>query len=108
MIRLVDDFGPPAAVTAVDLVTQEVAPDWNEWASYLMAGGGYLGGFLGFGGNFAKDVGKAALPLAARHIYARVKATTVTKAAAGRRLAFRPATSVRGTTVPEFADVRVS
>jgi len=108
-IKMVEDLGAPLAVTAVDLVTQETAPDWNEWASYIMAGGGYAGALMNFGGEFVKNVGIASLPLAARNIYARIKGGSAKMASS--RLAFRPAQKVSGirqTVTPEFEDVRVS
>ena len=80
MIRLVPDVGAPATVVGVDLLTQEYAPEWNEWASYIMAGGAYvvaaLGLVKGTGGEFVKNMGIASLPLAARNIRAHVKEGT--------------------------------
>lgn len=89
-IRMVEDLGAPIAVTAVDLITLETAPDWNEWASYLMAAGGYVGGFMGFGGPFVKQIGVASLPLAARNIRERMRGGA-SKKVAERRMNFRPA-----------------
>jgi len=84
-IRLVPDVGAPLAVTAVDLITETTAPDWNEWAAYIMAAGGYLGSFTGWGGDMVKNVGIASFPWAAKKIYERVRGG----AGAGHRLAFR-------------------
>ena len=108
-IRMVEDLGAPIAVTAVDLITLEVAPDWNEWSSYIMAAGGYVAGFLGFGGPFVKNIGVASLALAARNIRDRVKGGAARRVGSSR-LAFRPAAhaGIRQTVVPEFEDVRVS
>lgn len=77
MIKVVPDVLAPAAVTGIDIATLELAPEWNEWASYIVAGGAYLVAGLGLvrgnAGEFVKNMGIAALPLAARNIYARVK-----------------------------------
>jgi len=85
-IRLVPDVGAPLAVTAVDLITETTAPDWNEYAAYIMAAGGYLGAFMGWGGDMVKNVGIASFPWAAKKIYERVRGGMTTKAS---RLAFR-------------------
>ena len=110
-IKIVEDIGAPLAVTAVDLLTLEAMPEWNEYAAYVLAAGGILGGYLNYGGPAVKNVGIAALPLAARHVYTRVKAGQAT-GVGGRsnRLAFRPAgrSGIRQTAFDEFANVRVS
>ena len=98
MIRVIQDVGAPAVVTGIDIATLELAPTWNEWASYIMAGGAYLlsglGVIRGTGGEFVKNMGIAALPLAARNIYARVKQPVSQRAGAGAsRLAFRAASA---------------
>lgn len=72
-IRLVPDVGAPIAVVAVDLITETYAPQANEWVSYALAAGGYIAAGLGMGGDFAKNVGIAAFPGAARKIYDRVR-----------------------------------
>ena len=97
MIRIVPDVGAPAMVVGVDLLTQEYAPEWNEWASYIMAGGAYvvaaLGLVKGAGGEFVKNMGIASLPLAARNILDRVRqpATARRASAPAARLALRTA-----------------
>lgn len=93
-INLVEDVGAPALVTAVDLLTQEYQPTWNEYAAYILAGSGYIASFMGvggrfLGGNFLKNVGIAALPLAARHIYTRVKGTIPARVGSASRMAFQ-------------------
>lgn len=72
-IKMVPDLGAPVAVTAVKLITRSYAPDYQEWAEYVMAAGGYLGAWLGWGGDFVKNVGISALPGAAERLYDRVK-----------------------------------
>jgi hypothetical protein len=77
MIKVIPDVGAPIAVVAADLVTESVAEGkWNEWASYIVAAGGYLGGFMNWGGDFTKNLGIAALPWAAKNIYNRIRGGT--------------------------------
>lgn len=114
MIRIAQDVGAPIVVTGIDIATLELAPNWNEWASYIMAGGAYvvsgLGLVRGTGGEFIKNMGIAALPLAARNIYARVK-QPVSRSAGASRLALRPVASnpntggISRTYQPEFEGV---
>jgi len=109
-IRMVEDIGAPVAVSAIDLITEKVAPEWNEWASYLMTAAGYVGGFMNFGGPFVKNLGVASLPLTVRAISKRIGITEPVRSEAASRLAFRPAAhpGIRQTVVPEFENVRVS
>jgi len=88
-IKLVEDVVAPVAVVAVDLITETAAPTWNEWASYIMAAGGYAGAMMNWGGPFLKNIGIASLPWAAKKLYNRIK----TPAAAARQVTFRPAVS---------------
>lgn len=85
-IKMVPDLGAPVAVTAVDLITESYAPDYNEWAAYILAVGGYVGGWMGWGGDFTKNVGIASFPWAAKKLYERVKGGAGSPA---RRMAFR-------------------
>jgi len=106
MIRMVEDVGAPVAVAAIDLIMEEVAPDYNQYASYALTAIGYIGGYLSKGGGFVKQLGVASLPLTARAIRDLVKGGT-TKV--GGRLTFRPIRNpIRQTAFDEFADVRVS
>lgn len=94
MIKIVTDVVAPAAVTGIDIATLELAPDWNEYASYIVAGGAYLVAGLGLvrgnAGDFIRNMGIAALPLAARNIYARVKQpVTPIPSRVGSRLALK-------------------
>ena len=89
------DFIAPGAVVAVDLITLEMAPEYNKIASYVMTAIGYGAGFLGIGGKHSpalKAMGAAALPLAARNIYEYVKAqgTIPRRATSASRMALRP------------------
>ena len=73
-INFVDDIGAPLAVVAADLVIETIKPEWNEYASYVIAGGAYLANQMGWvRGDFVKNVGIAALPWAAKNLYNRVK-----------------------------------
>lgn len=104
-----NDLGAPVAVAAVDIITKETKPEWNEYVSYGMAAAGYLSAVLGFGGEFMKQVGVAALPGAIANIYARVKSPAATERRASSRLSFAPVRSRVGqTTFPELETVRVS
>lgn len=98
MIRIVEDIGAPLAVTVVDLVTETAAPTWNEWANYGMTAIGYVGAWMGMGGDFVKNVGIASLPLTAKKLYARVRAITPVS-----RAARYPAMPVQ----PQFQGVRL-
>lgn len=86
-IRVVPDLGAPLAVTAIDLATETWAPTWNEWAAYIAAGGGYLAAFMGWGGDFVKNVGIASFPWAAKKLYDRVKGGAASRASS--RMSFR-------------------
>ena len=105
MIKIVPDVGAPAMVTGIDLLTQEYAPEWNEWASYIMAGGAYIVAALGLvkgaGGEFVKNMGIASLPLAARNILERVRQpATARRASASARLALRTSSPASRVTQP--------
>lgn len=89
-IRLVEDVGAPALATAIDMLTLEMAPDYNEIASYVMTGAGYLAGFFLKGkiADFMTNMGVASLPLTCRAIRERVKQPVAQRAGASR-MAFR-------------------
>ncbi len=112
-IRIVDDVVSPVIVSAVDVVTLEYAPNWNEWATYGMLAGGYIASALNFGGNMVKNIGIASLPLAVRSVRDRIKGG-VSGSVSSRRLSFRPSavsklsSGIRQTVVPEFENVKVS
>jgi len=73
-INWINDLGAPLAVTAIDLVVETTAPDWDEWAAYGVTAFGYLGGIMGFArGDFVKNMGIAAMPWAAKKLYQRVR-----------------------------------
>ena len=72
-IKLVPDVGSPLTVVAVDLMAESFIPAQAEYADYVMTGAGYLAAFLGWGGDYIKNIGVASLPLTARKIYDRVR-----------------------------------
>ena len=108
-IRIVEDVGAPLVVSGVDILTKEVAPDWNPWATYAMAGLGYLGGFLDYGGAVVKNIGIAALPLAIGNIYEAIKSPVAKRAKSG--VTFRPTVinrPIQQTTFPGYEEARIS
>ena len=72
-IRMVPDIGSPVTVVAVDLLAESFFPTWAEYADYIMTAGGFLAGWMGWGGDYIKNIGVSSLPLTARKIYERVK-----------------------------------
>ena len=89
------DLAAPGAVVAIDLITLEMAPEYNKTASYVMTAVGYGAALLGIGGGalpFLKNMGVASLPLTARNIYEYVKAQsgTARRATSTSRMALRP------------------
>ena len=84
-VRIVPDVGAPALVFGVDQLMKETMPEYNEWVTYLETIGGYLGAWMGWGGDFLKNVGIASLPATLNLITAKIAAP---KKAAGQ-LSFR-------------------
>jgi hypothetical protein len=76
-IRIVEDVGAPVAVAAVNIVTKQYLPKYNDWANYIMTVGGYVGAAMNWGGPFLKNVGIASFPLSAERIYDRVRGAAV-------------------------------
>jgi hypothetical protein len=92
-LKVVPDFGAPLAVVAVDLIAESYAPTWTKWIDGIMTAGGYvLGGWLGWGGDFVKNMGIASMPITARNIYDYVRGG---EGSTQRRLQFRPVSSPR-------------
>jgi hypothetical protein len=88
-IKIVPDFGAPLAVVAVDLIAESYAPTWTKWIDGIMTVGGYvLGGWMGWGGDFVKNIGIASMPITARNIYEYVKGGV--GGGASRKLTYRP------------------
>lgn len=84
MIRLVEDVGAPALVFAADYGTSKIdekaaagATKWNRPIGIGLATAGYLlGGWLGFGGNFVKNLGIASFDWAANSISSYITETS--------------------------------
>lgn len=93
-IRLVDDVGAPLAVVGVDLLVESTAPEWNEWASYIVTALGYGSQYFRWGGgDFLKNMGIASMPWAAKNIYNRVRgiSSPVSRGLGVKRVARWPA-----------------
>jgi len=84
-IRVVSDVGAPLAVTAINIVSRVSIPEYHDWLIYATTIAGYVGGWMGWGGDFLKQMGVSSLPLTADKIYERVRGG----AGASRRLAFK-------------------
>lgn len=76
-INMIPDVGSPLTVVAVDLLVESFLPAQAEYADYIMTVGGYIAAWMGWGGDFVKNIGVASLPLTARKIYDRVKGGAV-------------------------------
>lgn len=98
-IKMMEDVVPQVVVAGIDLVTQKTLPDWNRWVVYGMTVLGYVGGFMGWGGSFVKEIGKASLPLSARQLTETIAGGTSSRVRANR-LAFRPAQRAGGIGIP--------
>jgi len=87
MIKWVEDLVPVGLVAAADIATDEMKPTWNRPVGIGLALAGYiLGGVLGMGGTFVKNIGIAAGPWAIGSIYQYVKESTgVTSRPTGAR-----------------------
>jgi len=96
-MRLVlsSDIGAPIAVTAVDLISETVAPDWNEWLAYISAVGGYGLAVWGVGGDMALKYGIASLPWAAKKIYNRARGWMPAASKATTRVTRYPASATQ-------------
>ena len=92
-IKWVEDLGAPALVAVADIVVDSQKPTWSRPVGIGLAAAGYiLGGVMGIGGNFMKNVGIAAAPWAFRGIYEYIKESTGTAARMpASRLTMRPA-----------------
>ncbi len=104
MIRVVD-VATPLGVAAADILVDKFAPAWSEPVTYLMAVGGYAANWFGYGGDVAKNVGIAALPLAAKKLYARFLQPVIGGRATVARGAGGGVQRVSRSYKPEFDDV---
>ena len=110
-IKLVTDVVPPVVVAAVDIVvgSQPTMAPYADYIAYGMAGLGYVGAFMNFGGDFVKNLGIAALPDALKRLYALV--TVPAPASRPSRVAFNPGVSAASgrmaSSRQEFANIRL-
>lgn len=72
-IKVKNDIGAPLVVTAADLISETVAPQYNEPLALVGAVGGYLAAWQGWGGDFVKNIAIASFPWAAKKLYVRFK-----------------------------------
>lgn len=92
-IKMVPDLGAPLTVVAIDLAVESLAPNYSKWATGALAAGGYLAAWQGWGGDFVKNVGIAALPAFAKNVYDYVRGGASSRAThmSLRRVARYPA-----------------
>lgn len=88
-IKLVPDLGAPVVVFGIDQVAKRTIPEWSEWVVYAETLAGYLAGWMGWGGDFVKNIGVASLPASLNQITERVAGGAGSKGSS--RLAFRRA-----------------
>ena len=92
MIRVVPDVGAPLAVAAVNIATRTVFPVQHDWFVYGMTAVGYVAAWMGWGGDFVKQVGVSSLPLTADKLYDRFAGgTPVSSKLAMRKVSRYPA-----------------
>ncbi|GAI48512.1 unnamed protein product, partial [marine sediment metagenome] len=65
MIRVVPDVGAPLTVAVVNIAGRSAFPEYHDWLVYGMTALGYVGAWMGWGGDFVKNVGVSSLPLTA-------------------------------------------
>ena len=73
-IKIGPDVGAPLIVTAVDLVSESIWPNYSNWLTYGMTIVGYVSGWAGWGGDILKNVGVSSLPLSAKRVYDTIRA----------------------------------
>lgn len=80
MIRVVEDVGAPLLVWGADWGTSGVTTvKYNRPVGIGLAAAGYiLGGWLGYGGTFMKNIGIASFPWAANAIKSYIEEAGVT------------------------------
>lgn len=103
-IKVVDVVAP-LGVAAADLLTEKFAPTFAEPLTYVMTVGGYAASYFGYGGDISKNVGIAALPLAAKKLYARFLFPVIGTRSTVARGAGGGVQRVSRSYKPEFEDV---
>lgn len=86
-IKMIPDLGAPVVVFGIDQLAKRTIPDWAEWVVYAETVAGYLGAWMGWGGDFVKNIGVASLPMSLNQITERVAGGVGKKGSS--RLAFR-------------------
>jgi hypothetical protein len=93
MIRIVEDVVPVGVVAAADIITSEKQPTWNRPLGIGLAVAGYvLGGVMGIGGGFLKNLGIAsgAWGIESIYEYIREASSPVTRQPVQQRLKTQP------------------
>jgi len=105
MIRVVEDVGAPALVWGADWATSTATTaQYNRPVGIGLAAAGYLlGGWLGYGGNFMKNMGIASFPWAANAIKSYIQEGTV-QSRVGHGVAVRPTKRVSRYPAPTYVD----
>ena len=108
-IRWTEDVGAPVAVTAVNYLARASMPQWHDMIVYAMAIGGYVADGMNWGrGDFMKNVGIAAAPLALDKLWERFGAGTVAGRTVARRASYRGVSRYPAPAFErEFANVRL-
>ena len=91
MIRVVPDVGAPLAVAAVNIATRTAFPVQHDWFVYGMTAVGYIAAWMGWGGDFVKQVGVSSLPLTADKLYDRFAGGVPASRLAMRKVSRYPA-----------------
>ena len=91
MIRVVPDVGAPLTVAAVNIATRSIFPVQHDWFVYGMTALGYVAAWMGWGGEYVKNIGVSSLPLTADKIYDRFAGGTVSKRLSMSRVSRYPA-----------------
>ncbi len=91
MIRVVPDVAAPLTVAAVNIGTRAIFPVQHDWFVYGMTVAGYVAAWMGWGGDYIKNIGVSSLPLTADKIYDRFSGSPVSKRLSMSRVSRYPA-----------------
>ena len=105
MIRVVEDVGAPALVWGADWATSTATTaQYNRPVGIGLVAAGYLlGGWLGYGGNFMKNIGIASFPWAANAIKSYIQEGTV-QSRVGHGVSVRAKQRVTRAPAPAFVE----